>query len=147
MALFWYGVFASLSKEFKWRSIAQGTGLKLIRDIQKPFSLDQRPSCDIAIEEFEVLSRASLKATAIKPLLKRALNISLLPGVEIILDIASEDKPNEDTRDMSTRIFNKNQKAKSLLIEALAVLDDESIHTARRTSHYATSDKRTIKKP
>jgi len=71
----WYALFGSLSANFDWQGIFGGVGFKLVRDIGRSFSYLDRPECDISIEEFEVLSRLSLKTSVLKPSQQKSLTI------------------------------------------------------------------------
>lgn len=122
--LFWYGVFSGSSYEFKWQTINNGLGLKIVRDLTAPFSFERRPDSDIAYEELEVLSRLKLKSTLIKPTHRRSISVSILPGVEIYVDLVTDDNTTRDSRENSTPDRDKNnEQIKALLSTALELLE------------------------
>lgn len=122
--LFWYGLFSGLSQDFKWQTTHNGLGSKIIRDLSRPFSFENRPDSDISYEEFEVLSRLPLKATIIKPSHRRSILVSILPGVDIYTDLAIEEsayRENNHYRDTEQKVTN--DKIRSLLFSALDLLE------------------------
>ena len=123
--LFWYGLFSGASYEFKWQTINNGTGQKLIRDLIKPFSFECRPDSDISYEELEVLSRLTLKATIIKPTHRRSILVSILPGVDIYVDLTTEDGGSRESKEYrDSEYYIKNEKIKALLSGALELLEE-----------------------
>lgn len=141
--LFWYGLFSGLSNEFKWPIINNGLGLKIVRDLTAPFSFESRPVSDIAYEEFEVLSRLKLKSTLIKPTHRRSISVSILPGVEIYVDLVSDDNTIRDAREnTSPDQYAKNEKIKALLSTALELL--EATRSSDSLEHKPTYKRRLI---
>ncbi|WP_460095238.1 hypothetical protein [Pseudomonas sp. S2_B03] len=119
--VFWYMAFACLSLEFDLKNSMSGVCNKLIRDIIKPFSVEERPSCDVSIDELEVLSRASMKASILKPKRSRVLIISLLPGVDVEMRLGAL-APVKKSYQLDTPNIN-SQKLRSLLFEAIDILN------------------------
>lgn len=117
----WYTAFACSSKEFDLRSSLAGVGLKVARDLMATFSVEERPDCDISIDELEVLSRVSMKASVLKPKEHRTLTVSLLPGLNIDLSIAVPETSNRSSELSDTERFD-NQRLKSLLFEAIELI-------------------------
>ena len=124
-SLIWYGVFSALSSKFDHRNFGGGLFQKLRRDVLQSFCFEQRPRCDLSLDELEVLIRAPLKADAIKPFQQKIASIALLPGVEIFSRFSAEDDLNVDQASPS---LLKNQTdprlstVSKLLNDALAVL-------------------------
>ncbi|CRM53533.1 hypothetical protein [Pseudomonas sp. 31 R 17] len=122
--VFWYMAFACLSSEFDVKNSMSGICYKLIRDIVRPFSVEERPTCDVSIDELEVISRVSMKASTLKPKRSRVLVVSLLPGVDVelrlgvIAPVKKVSLPDAD--------FISNKKLKSLLFEAIDILNGTS---------------------
>ncbi|WP_223435337.1 MULTISPECIES: hypothetical protein [unclassified Pseudomonas] len=145
LALFWYGVFSSSSSKFDWRSVLSGVGQKLFRDIVAPFNFEMRPACDISIEELEVLSRLTLKASMVKPSQKRAMIVSLLPGVDLYSVIMGNDDVDEQGQShRRSESLVKSNRIRSLLLDALKVVD-EDLGGQKTDSYSRGSAKRTRK--
>jgi hypothetical protein len=81
-ALIWYGVLAAISKPSASQHLSPSLLSKLERDVLDSFTLEQRPRCDISLEELEVLSRTPLRPETVKPSQQRVLLVALLPGVD-----------------------------------------------------------------
>ncbi|NWB19043.1 MULTISPECIES: hypothetical protein [unclassified Pseudomonas] len=139
--VFWYAVFACLSDEFDMRNIASGVCIKIIRDLVSPMDFEARPSCDISIDELEVLSRLSLKASTIKPRQRRTMRVSLLPGVEI--DIAFGEAEAREKIPDQYHHQPDSKKIRSLLFEALELLDERKGRTSQGDNYASqTTSKR-----
>lgn len=54
--LLWYGLCAGLSSDSKLRNFGAGIGRRIIREAVQEENILNRPRCDIALEELEVLS-------------------------------------------------------------------------------------------
>lgn len=89
--IIWYGFFSSLSDGFDANSLYHGLGRKLLRDIEADFDPFANPACDISLDELEALSRVNLSNSFLKPMQQRAVSVSLLPGVDIIVRVPNDD--------------------------------------------------------
>lgn len=124
-ALVWYGVFSTTSTGFEIRSFGNGLLAKLWRDLNQSFSFEQRPQCDISLDELEVLMRAPIKSEAIKPSQQKIALVGLLPGLDVYSrfsndesSISSVDSPqNQHSID-----DEKLRRATQLMAEATALL-------------------------
>ncbi len=121
-ALVWYGFFSMLTRPSKTSSLNPGLLLKLERDLVEPFSFEQRPRCDIALEELEVLSRVAMRAEVIKPTQQRALLVGLLPGVDVYTRFGNETDPSAERNRHDADISTLHGRVADLLHEALEVL-------------------------
>ncbi|RKR25684.1 hypothetical protein C8C93_0896 [Acidovorax sp. 93] len=120
--LLWYSMFASLSERFDWQQAFSGFGLKMARDLLKPFSPNRRPTCDIAYEELEVLSRLPLKADIVKPEHPRVCLVSVFPGVEGYFRFGSEEEtmtPTDTPQKPPEDQLRREALLRDLLREAL----------------------------
>jgi hypothetical protein len=124
--VFWYTAFACLSHEFDIRSAMSGICLKLSRDILKPFSTEERPSCDVSIDELNIIARVSMKASTLKPKGQRSVIVCLLPGVDIELPLGAQATANGLPQEMPEANRIDNQKLKSLLYDAIDILNKTS---------------------
>lgn len=140
--VFWYSIFAFLSHEFDMKTIAFGSCVKVARDLISPIDFESRPSSDISIDELEILSRLTLKASVIKPRHKRLIRVSLMPGVEVELTFADSESKDKKPDIYQTKYDSK--KIRSLLFEALDLLDERKARYELddRTYPRTTSKKR-----
>lgn len=122
-ALVWYGVFSMLSKGLSTKRWGDGLFAKLERDMMESFSFECRPRCDISLDEFEVLSRGSLRADTVRPSHQRSLLVALIPGVDIYSRFGSDTSPNaEKIFSDEARLIESASKASKLIEEALRLL-------------------------
>jgi hypothetical protein len=79
-AMLWYGICVGLRAGEHLVSLGDGSERRILREIERPFTLLSRPNSDISIDEFEVLLHENQE-----PSFPRAtnslLNIELMPGV------------------------------------------------------------------
>lgn len=136
--VFWYMAFACRSAEFELKSAMSGICLKLIRDLQTPFSISERPECDIALEELEIISRLAMKASVLKPKKQRTISISLLPGVNIELEILTQDQSSKIRNTEPERDQIENKRLRSILSEALDILNNSNEDKGRKLGSYNT---------
>lgn len=111
--LIWYGFFSSLSNVDPDQR--PNLFIKLKRDIVTPFSFEDRPICDISIDEFEVLSRINNNSSSFNLMNIQVMNVALVPGININVNINKKDF------DHSNLILN--EKALKLLKEATLLLE------------------------
>ncbi len=57
LAFMWYGVFAGLHEKTTILNYGDGIGRRIVRELIRPEDFLERPKCDIAVAELEVLSR------------------------------------------------------------------------------------------
>lgn len=138
-ALIWYGFFSALTKPSKTSSLSPGLLLKLERDLVEPFSFEQRPRCDIALEELEVLSRAKMRTDMIKPTQQRALLVGLLPGVDVYTRFGNEADQSAERVRRDTEISTMHERVAGLLQEALQVLKASSTSPDTRIPSVTTA--------
>lgn len=139
-ALIWYGIFAVASRKFSLKRWDDGLLAKLERDLAEPFSIDQRPRCDISLEELEVLSRATLRPEVIKPSQQRALLVALLPGVDVYTRFGPEANAVVERARSEPGINEASNRAAKLLEEALRIL--KAVEPADRQTYSAPSTRR-----
>jgi hypothetical protein len=123
-ALIWYGIFSAVTGGMTQNTANYGLVSKLIRDANCNFSFENRPECDLSLDELEVLSRLSLKPEAIRPSHQKVASIALLPGVDVFSRISAESESTED-RDRDRRIVESrelNLHVTKMLEEAILVL-------------------------
>jgi len=134
--VFWYMLFACRSEEFEPKNAMSGICLKLTRDLHKPFSISERPECDISVEELEIISRLALKASILKPKRQRVISVSLLPGIDIDLEIGAQDQTSKIKSSDAERDSAENKKLRSILYEALDILSRSSEEKNRKSEMY-----------
>lgn len=121
-ALIWYGFFAALSKPSASHRLSSSMIAKLERDLLDSFSFEQRPRCDISLEELEVLSRAPLRAEEVQPSHQRALLVALVPGVNLYTRFGSEGDAVGDRIRRDAEAEELHGRVSKLLEEALYTL-------------------------
>lgn len=146
--LIWYGFFSGLSEDFDWRGAISGIGQKLSRDLYLPFNLEVHQSADIALEELAVLSRIKITVGAIKPIQQRTMLVSLLPGIDILCRMPTEDGVESHSEIRAThneernrQIDARDKQLQRLLSEAQALLKKSDGYGA------ASQNSRSSKKP
>lgn len=144
-ALVWYGYFSMLTKPAKTSSLSSGLLLKLERDLVEPFSLEQRPRCDISLEELDVLSRATMRAEAIKPTQQRALLVGLLPGVDVYARFGSDADSSVERARRDAETSTLHGRVADLLQEALGLIGAPSANPGKK-DYPATAGRRDKKR-
>jgi len=138
--VFWYMVFGCLSSEFDYRSSMSGICLKLARDILKPFSIEERPTCDVSVDELSIISRVAMKASVLKPKAHRTVVVSLLPGVDVELSIGIPEAVKKTNSDMVEVDSIDSQKIKSLLFDALDLLSKNKYSKGKSSKYTNKND-------
>lgn len=141
-SLLWYGLFAASSDEFSLASLAKGIGQKLLRDIVAPFDFSSRPTCDLSLDEYDVLARAPLRSDLIKPTQAKAVLISLYPGVEVYVRSVMEEEEGFDKH--SRFLLEQDERAvqvRHLLLQADQLLSGEKINEPTVRSRLKTTVK------
>lgn len=122
-SLVWYGFFAALSQPSASQRLNPNLIAKLERDLLDTFSFEQRPRCDISLEELEVLSRGSLRAESVQPSQQRALLVALVPGVDVYTRFGSEGGSINERSHRDTETDELHTRVSKLLEEALLTLN------------------------
>lgn len=134
-ALVWYGMFCALSEEFRPADFGSGLMAKLARDATQPFSFEQRPSCDMSLDELQVLARMPPRAEVVKPTQQKIAVVALLPGVDISSRYAADEDSHLDA-DRDRRMIENDEvytRVAMLLEDALGLIR-KSKSPARRAS-------------
>lgn len=150
--LIWYGFVTATADEFDWRGVFSGMGLKIWRDISNKYDLHARPSSDIAIEELIVLTRIGLKSRTLKPAHQKAIVVSLLPGVDLLTRLPSEDEsqatqpgiPGFHEESLLAEVAARDQKLLALLQKAQELIGATSDRASvdRKVKKARTGNKR-----
>lgn len=142
--VFWYTAYACISPDFDIKTSMSGICFKLARDILRPFSIESRPSCDVSVDELDIISRVSMKASILKPKGHRVVVVSLLPGVdvELVLGIPESVKQSQVSAPEIDSV--DNQKLKSLLYDALDVLNKSSFARNRTVKSYSKNNEKDL---
>lgn len=121
-ALVWYGFFAALSKPSASQQLNPSLIAKLERDLLDPFSFEQRPRCDISLEELEVLSQTPLRPEMVQPSHQRALLVALVPGVNLYTRFGPEGNAAGDRIRSDAEAEKLHARVSQLLEDALYTL-------------------------
>jgi hypothetical protein len=79
-ALVWYGMCSGLGRRTDLRD-ASGLSLRVLRDLVRAAPIDDKPDCDLSIDELKVLMSAASKESGIKPAMPGYLVVELIPYV------------------------------------------------------------------
>lgn len=93
--LLWAYVLGGVGERVIWTSSFDGLGRLVVRELVRPFRADEPPTCDIGLDEAQVLVDAQLADPFVHLRLKQArvVSVALLPGVSISVAI-SEGPPD-----------------------------------------------------
>lgn len=115
-AVYWYAIFAGLSKNSTVGS-AFGVGRRIAREIKRPFSWTDRPSSDIDLVELQVAMDSSREAP-IRSSIPGYLSVGLWPGVVTTVPTGGPiDRDNESRQVMSEDVNDSIRKVYRLLDE------------------------------
>ena len=142
--VYWYTAYACISPDFDIKTSMSGICFKLARDVLRPFSIDNRPSCDVSVDELEVISRVSMKASILKPKGHRVVVVSLLPGVDVELVLGIPESVKQSQVSVPEIDNVDNQKLKSLLYDALDVLNKSSFARNRTAKSYRNNNEKDL---
>ncbi|MDQ0042248.1 hypothetical protein [Variovorax boronicumulans] len=127
-SMLWYGLFAGSSDEFSWTSSVGSIAQKLFRDLTTPFDITQRPTCDLSIEEYDVLARLPLRSEVLKPTQAKAVLVSLYPGIEVYVRSTVEDDEGSERNALASMMIERNvrlSRVRDLLRHADQILEEE----------------------
>ena len=105
----WTYLLGGIGEPITWSSGFDGLGRLIARELDRPFRLDESPTCDYALDEAKVLLDDELKDPLVHLKIKQStehcLSVALFPGVNIAIP-SVEGRRNEDAkyknkRDMS----------------------------------------------
>ncbi|KAA5842657.1 hypothetical protein F2A38_10645 [Pseudomonas chlororaphis] len=129
-ALVWYGFMSALTSSSTPQKIDPGLISKLDRDLLESFSFEERPRCDISLDELQVLSTPTLNLNTIRPTQQKALLVALLPGLDIYTRLVNDNDFIENTR-RDTEINDLHNRVSRMLEEAIYTL--KSSETPKKT--------------
>lgn len=122
--LMWYGLFSGMTRAARLADHYGSLGRRILRDMlvcDQPFS---SPSCDVALDELEVISASDLALQSVQPQSPERLVIEILPGVSTVVPwLADEGRleheqgrlfDNEAKR-LESDVRDLNQAAEKLL--------------------------------
>lgn len=111
--IIWYSFFSTISNSQTEDS--SNLIIKLKRDITSSFSFEERPTCDISMDEYEVLNRTNINKSSLNLSSNSLINISILPGVNINIMF--------NNREVEESSHALNEQALRLLKEATLLLE------------------------
>ena len=81
----WTFLIGGIGEPITWSSGFDGLGRLIARELNRPFRLDEPPTCDFALDEAVVLLDRELKDPLVHLKIKRSkdLSVALFPGVNI----------------------------------------------------------------
>jgi hypothetical protein len=90
-SLIWYGLFAGLHRESKIMSEFNVLGRRVLRDIVKEYSILDSPTCDISLDELEVLLSSNAKPIPFRAFSSNRLEVELMPCISTFLKWPTKD--------------------------------------------------------
>jgi hypothetical protein len=113
--LAWAYVIGGIGEQVVWSSGFDGLGRLVARELQRPYRLDEPPTCDITLDEAEVLVDPQLADPLVHLKLKQArvVSLALVPGVNIAIPF---NEPSQQRESLPPTKIN----AGSDVIEGLA---------------------------
>ncbi len=128
--ILWYGMCAGLPKDSKLRNFGFGIGRKIIRDALQEDMMLNKPRCDIALEELEVLAGGENWVQYIQPKESGHLVVELLPCVNCTMrNINSKHYDSNKSNLTQHTIFSDNREGE---IEKLLLELDRSLKSVDR---------------
>lgn len=121
LAILWYGMFSALNNFNNSKIVSPGLVAKLERDLIESFSFEQRPKCDISLQEFDVISRVGVRSEVLKPSQQRAILVSIYPGIDIYTRLVI-DNDNGITRSKKDVELNEMHRRVTRLLDEAAFL-------------------------
>ncbi len=97
--LLWYGFMSGLNLSAQINNYGDSLGWRILRDIETNKKLLSLPSCDISLDELEVLSISN--PNVIKNIRKdndEYINIELFPSIEIYVNAKTNDSINSEIK-------------------------------------------------
>ncbi len=126
LALIWYGLCSGLASRGDLRD-ASGLSLRLFRDLQRPSSIEERPDCDISIDELKVLMSAVTRESGIKPGNPNTLEVELIPLVK------------STVRWSASRAGETGELFNTAMIKDVSRLIEDLGHLTKRADYIASS--------
>lgn len=136
-SILWYGLSAGASKEAQLKKYALGLGRRVLRDLLRSESLYDRPTCDIAISELEVLMRGEGgQAADLKSSVQGLLDVEIAPRV------TSTVRWPLETEAMQSSINRYSEQEIRSLVNDLsqAIVKTESVR--QRLSNFSESSRK-----
>ena len=122
--LLWYGMFAGMTRAARLTDQHGGVGRRILRDMLVRDTAFSSPSCDIGLDELELISRSDSSLQNVQRRSAEHLVIEILPCVNTVLPWLTDDRRAEDTqqglfddetRRLESDVRDVNQAAERLL--------------------------------
>lgn len=118
--LLWYGLCAGLHKDSKLRNFGSGIARRIILDAVQEENVLNRPRCDIALEELEVLSSGNNPAQNLSPKESGHLIVEILPCINCVMRKPDGQQSlglSNQTQQKTMINDNKESELRSLLVD------------------------------
>lgn len=134
-ALPWYGFFAGSQQGGLQQFHYSGLFHKLERDVRTPFSFEERPRCDISLEELETLRQADLPPSVLRPVMDRMVLVSIFPGVNMFARTGIDGRSEiEQSHTISPEMLARTRNHLMAALDVLNSADRRSKSGPRRPS-------------
>jgi len=122
-ALLWFGICSGLRSNGQILAFSGGLGRRILRDLEQASHVADRPMCDLAIAELEVLLNRDRPLTDFRPERNGSLTVELMPGVVTV--VRWPRSPDAQTELLERRgIFFETQDLVRDMLTALDRVDN-----------------------
>lgn len=128
-ALLWYGLCAGLQERSNLQSYSVGLGRRVVRDVLRNENFLDRPHCDIALSELEVLSSAESQMADLRTGTPGRLEVEIAPCVTTVVRWPPRSEAVQES--LPLRVQQEARYLLSELEETLGRLDSICRRLAR----------------
>ena len=125
LILAWAYTIGGLGERITWTSSFEGLGRLVVRELLRPFHLDEPPICDFSFDELRILADPDLQDPLVHLRIKqsRAVQVALYPGVNVVFSLADAnrvERPQARPDSKSVSPIKADSGLLALLADALA---------------------------
>lgn len=138
-SLLWYGLCAGMSKDSQLKRFSYGLGRRVLRDLLRHESVLERPRCDLALSELDVLMRAENSQFGdIRTNRPGCLEVEIAPRVNVIVRWPASSDRSAKSQDTTY----SQQEIKSIVTDlSHALLKADNVR--ERLAHLLVDSKQT----
>jgi hypothetical protein len=120
----WAYTLGGVGERVTWTSSFDGLGRLVVRELERPFRIDEPPTCDFALDEAVVVVDKQLSDPLVHLRVKqlRVATVALYPGVNVSVPFAdqpAETKRHSPAREADSRVISADNDILDLLVKAL----------------------------
>jgi hypothetical protein len=138
--LAWAYVVGGIGEKITWTSSFEGLGRLVVRELERPFHLDEGPLADFAYPEMKVLADRGLSDPLVHLKIKQARTVvvALSPGVNVVFPLNEQKERNGQQERSVSRALEASAKAigdpMAVLVEALWPYLERKIDSVRKNT-------------